>query len=65
MKCKSCGTELGIDEKICPSCGTPVEEEEQTVSKEIETFGEIMEETEKKMKTENLEENSHPEVKGG
>lgn len=70
MKCKVCGVELEIGEKVCHGCGSPVEEEIQTVSKEEKTedsstyerFGDIMEETEKKMAAENTVSQPEPTI---
>ncbi len=34
MKCKICGAELGIDEKICHECGNPIEEQNPSGTEE-------------------------------
>lgn len=34
MKCNVCGAELGVDEKICHGCGSPVEEGQQIPGQE-------------------------------
>lgn len=36
MKCSVCGAEIGLDEKVCPGCGKPVEEKQE------QTFGDVM-----------------------
>ena len=36
MKCSVCGAEIGLDEKVCPGCGKPVEEKQE------QAFGDVM-----------------------
>ena len=57
MKCKFCGNNLPEDSKFCPSCGAPVEPEENTSQPENpETTGQ----TEQPQQTEHSEPENHP-----